>query len=400
MSDPERRPATLFTTIVLDGVGIGAQPDADQYGDAGSDTLGHVCAVARPHLPNLTKLGLGCITALEGIPRVDNPTAAHGKMREVSAGKDSTTGHWELAGLHLDRPFPTYPEGFPADVIAAFVEKTGCGGVLGNKPASGTAIIDELGEAHQQSGHPIVYTSADSVFQIATHNDTVPLETLYRWCQIARAEVCVGKHAVGRVIARPFVGAPGNYTRVSEKRKDFSLKPPSPPIQVALQEAGIRTVSIGKIASLFADVGFDRGFKTRSNADGMEETIRQMHRLAAEGTPAFLWTNLVDFDQEYGHRNDPKGFAAALEAFDEILPALLVAVPENGILVITADHGNDPTTPSTDHSREYVPLLMYGASPHDLGTRATFADHAATVADYFGVAFETSGVSFLKGESF
>lgn len=400
MSDPERRPATLFTTIVLDGVGIGEQPDAEQYGDAGSDTLGHVCAVARPHLPNLTKLGLGGITALEGISRVDKPTAAYGKMREVSAGKDSTTGHWELAGLHLDRPFPTYPEGFPADVIAAFVEKTGCGGVLGNKPASGTAIIDELGAAHQQSGHPIVYTSADSVFQIATHNDTVPLETLYRWCQIAREEVCVGQHAVGRVIARPFVGAPGNYTRVSEKRKDFSLKPPAPPIQVALQAAGIRTVSIGKIASLFDDVGFDRGFKTRSNSDGMEETIRQMHRLAAEGTPAFLWTNLVDFDQEYGHRNDPQGFAAALEAFDEILPALLVAVPENGLLVITADHGNDPTTPSTDHSREYVPLLVYGVPPRDLGTRATFADHAATVADYFGVAFGTNGVSFLKGESF
>ncbi len=391
-------PAPLFTTIVLDGVGIGAQPDAAQYGDAGSDTLAHVCAVARPHLPNLARLGLGCIAPLTGIPPVASPTAAYGKMQEVSAGKDSTTGHWELAGLHLNQPFPTYPQGFPEDVVAAFVSKTGCGGILGNKPASGTAIIEEFGAKHQETGFPIVYTSADSVFQIAAHKDTIPLDTLYQWCHIAREEVCVDAHAVGRVIARPFVGTPDAYTRVSGERKDFSLEPPHDPIQSVLQNAGVQTVSVGKIASLFADVGFDRSFATKSNAQGLEETMRQMHRLAAEGTPAFLWTNLVDFDQEFGHRNNPQGFAAALEAFDEILPALLVAVPENGILVITADHGNDPTTPSTDHSREYVPLLVYGdISPSDLGTRATFADHAASVAAYFKVPFKTSGTSFLHG---
>lgn len=391
-------PAPLFTTIVLDGVGIGAQPDAAQYGDAGSDTLAHVCAVARPHLPNLARLGLGRIAPLTGIPPVASPTAAYGKMQEVSAGKDSTTGHWELAGLHLNQPFPTYTQGFPEDVVAAFVSKTGCGGILGNKPASGTAIIEEFGAKHQETGFPIVYTSADSVFQVAAHKDTIPLGTLYQWCHIAREEVCVDAHAVGRVIARPFVGTPDAYTRVSGERKDFSLEPPRDPIQSVLQKAGVQTVSIGKIASLFADVGFDRSFATKSNAQGLEETIRQMHRLAAEGTPAFLWTNLVDFDQEFGHRNNPVGFAAALEAFDEILPALLVAVPENGILVITADHGNDPTTPSTDHSREYVPLLVYGGiSPRDLRTRATFADHAASVAAYFKVPFMTSGTSFLHG---
>ena len=387
---------SLFVTIVLDGVGVGAQPDADRYGDAGSHTLGHVCEVARPALPNLARLGLGCIEPLEGVSPVDEPLAHYGRMREVSAGKDSTTGHWELAGLHLDRPFPTYPDGFPEDVVEAFVEKTGCGGVLGNRPESGTVIIAELGEEHQRTGYPIVYTSADSVFQIAAHKDTIPLEEQYRLCRIAREEVCVGEHGVGRVIARPFVGEPGSYTRIAAERKDYALLPPRPTIQEALQEAGVRTVTVGKVGDLFAGAGFDEVHKTKSNAEGIEATLEQIHRLSNDGDPAFLWTNLVDFDQEYGHRNDPEGFAGALEAFDERLPDFLDALPDGGCLVITADHGNDPTTPSTDHSREYVPLLVYDSTAgQDLGTRSSFADHAATIADFFGIPFDVDGTSFL-----
>jgi len=385
---------TLFVTIILDGVGIGEQPDSAQFGDAGSHTLGHVCATAHPALPNLAQLGLGCIEPLAGVPAVAAPRANYGRMREVSAGKDSTTGHWEMAGIRLERPFPTYPRGFPPEVIDAFIAKTGCGGVLGNKHASGTAIIDELGEAHQRTGHPIIYTSADSVFQVAAHKNTISLNALYQLCQITRDEVCVGRYAVGRVIARPFVGTPGAYTRVSPERRDFSLPPPWSLLQ-ALQQHGVRTVSIGKIFNLFGGLGFDEHYKTQSNADGIAETLRLMRAYRPEQGPAFLWINLVDFDELYGHRNDPDGFARALEAFDRAVPDLLEALPEAGRLVLTADHGNDPITPSTDHSREYVPLLVYGHSAgHNLGTRSSFNDHAATVAAYFGIPFETDGVSF------
>ncbi len=386
----------LFVTIVLDGVGVGAQPDAPRYGDAGSHTLGHVCAAARPRLPNLARLGLGRIAPLENVPPAEAPRAHFGKMREASAGKDSTTGHWELAGLRLREPFPTYPDGFPPEVIGAFVEKTGCGGVLGNRAASGTAIVEKLGERHQETGHPIVYTSADSVFQIAAHKETIPLGRLYELCQTARDAVCTGKHAVGRVIARPFTGAPGAYTRVSEERKDFSRLPGRAPLQGVLQEAGVRTVAIGKIGDLFGGVGFDEISKTKSNAEGVAETLRRMRAFSDEAPPTFLWTNLVDFDQEYGHRNDPEGFARALEAFDRAVPDLLGALPQGGRLVLTADHGNDPITPSTDHSREYVPLLFYtgDGGGSDLGTRPSFNDHAATVAAFFGVAFETEGTAF------
>ena len=385
---------TLFVTIILDGVGIGAQPDSAQFGDAGSHTLGHLCAAARPALPNLAALGLGCIEPLEGVPAVAAPRANYGRMREVSPGKDSTTGHWELAGLRLEHPFPTYPDGFPDEVIDAFIEKTGSSGVLGNKAASGTVIIDELGQAHQRTGHPIVYTSADSVFQVAAHKDTVPLHELYRLCQIARGAVCVGEHAVGRVIARPFVGTPGTYTRVSAERKDFSRLPPRT-LQQALQQHGVRTVSVGKINSLFGNLGFDEAHKTRSNAQGLDETLRLMHTYGPDDPPTFVWTNLVDFDELFGHRNDPDGFARALEAFDRAVPDLLEALPEGGRLVLTADHGNDPITPSTDHSREYVPLLVYGHSAgRNLGTRSSFTDHTATVTAYFGIPFETDGVSF------
>lgn len=387
----------MFVTIVLDGVGIGAQPDSGEFGDAGSHTLAHICETVSVRLPHLTELGLGCITPLRGVPAVENPRADYGKMREVSAGKDSTTGHWELSGIVLQRPFPTYPEGFPEEVINAFTSGTGFRGVLGNKTASGTDIISELGEAHQQTGFPIVYTSADSVFQVAAHVDTIPLDELYRICRFAREEVFTGVHAAGRVIARPFTGVPGAYTRLSDQRKDFSMRPPEQPVQKALQEKLVRTVAIGKIGELFDGVGFDRTCKTRSNLQGIENTLDQMKAAATDGKPTFIWTNLVDFDQEYGHRNDPEGFARALEEFDRALPDLLALVPEGGRMVLTADHGNDPITPSTDHSREYVPLLVYGGGTGiNLGTRDSFADHSATVAEFFDVAFDRSGKSFLN----
>ncbi|MEM6646318.1 MAG: phosphopentomutase [Bacteroidota bacterium] len=385
----------LWVTIVLDGVGIGAQPDAPAYGDAESHTLGHVLQREQPQLPNLEALGLGCIAPLDSVPPATQAAASYGKMLEVSAGKDSTTGHWELAGLVLDTPFPTYPQGFPSAVIDRFIAVTGCQGILGNVPASGTAIIAEHGVAHQATGDPIVYTSADSVFQVAAHVDVVPLERLHAWCQLARDTICVGPHAVGRVIARPFEGELGAYQRISAQRKDYSLAPPSPPVQSVLQSAGVTTVAVGKIADLFAGVGFDESHKTKSNAEGIAATLEQMQRFA-DGR-AFIWTNLVDFDQEYGHRNNPAGFAQALEAFDAAVPNLIAALPADARLVLTADHGNDPTTPSTDHSREYVPLLVVDPSEptgRDLGVRATFADHAASLATYFGVEYASAGTAW------
>ncbi len=387
----------LFLTIILDGVGIGEGPDADQYGDAGSHTLGHVCETVRPKLPNLTSLGLGCIQPICDVAPIDRPGASYGRMQEVSAGKDSTTGHWELAGVPLKTPFPTYPNGFPPEVIERFKSLTGAKGVLANKPASGTDVIAEFGPEHEATGVPIVYTSADSVFQIAAHADVLSLEELYRQCRIARDEVCVGAHAVGRVIARPFEGKAGAYTRLSSCRKDYALRPPAPAVQESLQKAGVRTVSVGKIADLFAGVGFDESHKTKSNAEGMAETLAAVERAAASAEPTFIWTNLVDFDQDFGHRNNSEGFADALEAFDRWLPSLLAALPEDARLVITADHGNDPTFPGTDHTREFVPLLYVdGKAPRDLGTRATFMDHAATVASCFGVPVDFGGTSFER----
>lgn len=383
----------MFVTLILDGVGIGAQPDSHLYGDARCNTLGHVCASVRPHLPNLSAMGLGRIARLEGVSPAAHPSADFGKMQEVSAGKDSTTGHWELAGLRLDKPFPTYPAGFPSELIERFQEVTGAPGVLANRPESGTVVIDEFGEEHQATRRPIVYTSADSVFQIAAHKETIPLDELYRMCRLTRNEVCIGEHAVGRVIARPFVGRPGAYRRISEERKDYSLRPPGTTIQEALQSSGIRTCAVGKIGDLFGGIGFDDIRKTKMNRTGIEETLRQMEH-ATERT--FIWTNLVDFDQEYGHRNDPDGFGRALEEFDAAIPDLLKRLSSGSKLVITADHGNDPTTPGTDHSREYVPLLVYGdrTSGTDLGIRSSFNDHAATVAAYFDVPFETEGTAF------
>ncbi|HLA64900.1 MAG TPA: phosphopentomutase, partial [Rhodothermales bacterium] len=337
-----------------------------------------------------------------GVPPVEAPAAAWGTLTETAAGKDSTTGHWELAGVLVEQAFPTYPEGFPDDVIAAFCRETGVDGVLGNRPASGTGVIAELGEAHVQTGRPIVYTSGDSVFQVAAHMDVVPLETLYAWCRAARERVCVGPHAVGRVIARPFGGEAGAFERISAARKDLSLPPPAPPVQQRLQEAGVRTVAVGKIGALFDGVGFDVEAKTKGNADGVEQTLAAIREAAASGMPTFVWTNLVDFDELFGHRNDPAGFARALEAFDAALPELEAALPDGARLVVTADHGNDPCHPGTDHTRERVPLLLLsrGGSPAgSLGDRATFADHAASVAAHFGVPWEGPGEAFvMRGE--
>jgi phosphopentomutase len=385
----------IFLTIVLDGVGIGAQPDAHLYGDEDSHTLGNLLRITTPSLPNLEALGLGCITSLDGLTCPTDPAASYGKMEEFSPGKDSTTGHWELAGLRLDRPFPTYPNGFPQDVVNKFKKLANLEGVLGNYASSGTEVIAALGEEHQRTGHPILYTSADSVFQVAAHVDTIPLDDLYDMCELARSRVCVEEHAVGRVIARPFTGDPGSYTRISAKRRDFSLLPSAETLQEALQSHRVTTVSIGKVADLFGGVGFTRVVKTRENDEGMTAILAEFH--AYDGRDTFVWANLVDFDQEFGHRNDPPGFARALEQFDAFLPRLLEAIPNDGCALITADHGTDPTTVSTDHSREYVPVLLIDRQPsRDLGTRSTFNDHAATVAAFFDIPFPRTGTSMLR----
>ena len=402
----------LHLIIVLDGVGLGAADDADRYGDAGSDTLGHVLAAERPHLPHLTRLGLGNAAALTGrtlagVPPVDRPAARFGQLTEVSAGKDSTTGHWELAGLTLERPLPTYPDGLPPALLQRFAGAVGVPGVLGGEPVSGTTVIERYGEQHLATGQPIVYTSADSVFQIATHDQVTDLDRLYRWCRVARDEVCVGEHAVGRVIARPFTGAPGDFQRRSDQRKDYALVPHATTLQQQLQAGGVRTVSVGKIADLFAGVGFDEARKTTSNAEGVRETLAAMQAATAADSPTFIWTNLVDFDQDYGHRNDAPGFARALEAFDRRLPDMEAALADYARqhgparLVLTADHGNDPTFPGTDHTRERVPLLVLDvggsagkAAGTSLGVRRSFGDHAAACAAFFGLSYAGAGTAF------
>ncbi|MEZ8221709.1 phosphopentomutase [Candidatus Fervidibacteria bacterium JGI MDM2 JNZ-1-D12] len=378
--------------LILDGVGVGELPDAANYGDEGSNTLVNMAkAVGGLNLPTLQRMGLGNIAQIEGVPPTDEPIACYGKMREISAGKDTTTGHWEIAGVIRTKPFPTYPNGFPPEIIEAFEQAIGRK-VLGNKPASGTAIIEELGEEHLRTGYPIVYTSADSVFQIAAHEDIVPVETLYRWCEIAR-EILRGEHEVARVIARPFVGTPGNFKR-TPRRKDFSVPPPYPTLLDALTENGLTVVTVGKVDDIFAGRGISRAIHTSDNHDGME----QVEKLVAKEDFDFLWCTLVDFDTLYGHRNNPQGFAQALEEFDHWLGGFLPKLREGDLLLITADHGNDPTTPSTDHSREYVPLLVWTPTLRKgkpLGTRETFADVAATVADWLGVKWQGAGESCL-----
>lgn len=376
--------------LVLDGVGIGEAPDAAVYGDAGSHTLGNLArAVGGLRLPHLERAGLGRITPLDGVARVDAPTAAHGLMEPRSAGKDSTTGHWEIAGVHLARPFPTYPEGFPATVIAEFARRTGRA-VLGNTVASGTAIIDRHGPEHVAGGAWIVYTSADSVFQVAAHENVVPLEELYAACETARA-MLVAPHDVSRVIARPFIGSPGAFQRTANRR-DFSIAPPEETLLDALEAAGVPRTGVGKVDDLFARRGLEGGH-TAGNAEGVARIVDWLRR----GPDGLLFANLVDFDQLFGHRNDIPGFYGALRAFDEALPNITAALREDDLLFITADHGNDPTTPSTDHARENVPLLVLGprVAPVDLGRRRTFSDLGATVAEHLGIAFRGRGTSFL-----
>ncbi len=381
---------------MLDGVGIGELPDAGDFGDRGTNTLAHVAtAVNGLRLPRLASLGLGRCVPAEGVAAVERPTACFGRMAERSRGKDSTTGHWEIAGLVTERAFPTYPKGFPADVIDAFVQLAGVDGVLGNCVASGTAIIEQLGDEHVRTGRPIVYTSADSVFQIAAHEEVIPLERLYAICRVTRERVTVGDHAVGRVIARPFVGSSGQYRRTTNRR-DFALVPPRPLLMDVIQRAGIKTITVGKVDDLFAASGVSVSLHTATNDEGVDRIVE---RLEAESS-MFLWANLVDFDTMYGHRQDPKGFAGALERFDGQLDRILSALHPGDLLLMTADHGNDPTDSSTDHSREYVPILakvVGGASGIDLGTRATFADAGATVLEHLRVPSEgLAGTSFLS----
>lgn len=376
--------------IVLDGVGIGAAPDADAYGDLGSDTLGNISrAVGGLELPNLEGAGLGNIAPLAGVGPTACASAGWGMLVPRSAGKDSTSGHWEIAGVHLTRPFPTYTNGFPEDVLRAFASRTGRG-VIGNVVASGTEIIDRCGPEHESTGHWIVYTSADSVFQVAAHEAIVPLAELYRACEIAR-ELLVAPHDVSRVIARPFVGKPGAYRRTANRR-DFSIAPPTETLLDALASAGVDRHGVGKVDDLFAGRSL-RAEHTTNNADG----ILRIRKWLTDAESGFLLANLVDFDQVYGHRNDVPGFYTALREFDAALPSILSSLREDDLLFITADHGNDPTTPSTDHARECVPVLVFGARvrPASVGRRDTFSDLGATVAAWFGIPFSGRGRSFL-----
>lgn len=367
--------------LVMDGVGVGELPDAVDFGDAGSSTLGNLAeSVGGLHLPCLEQLGLGSIIPIAGVPPVSNPKAAYGKMAMCSAGKDTTSGHWEMTGVILDKPFPTYPEGFPPEIIIPFEEKIGRK-VLGNKVASGTEIIKELGDLHLKTGSPIVYTSADSVFQVAAHEEVIPVAELYQICSAAR-ELLAGPHAVGRVIARPFLGENGDYWRTT-RRHDFSLSPLRPTLFDALSSSGFQVVAVGKVNDIFAGQGVTKSVPVAGN----QEIFRAARTAFQELERGLVFATLVDFDSLYGHRNDINGFASALEAFDSWLPDLLDNLRQGELVVLTADHGCDPTTPSTDHSREYVPLLITGPGIRtgSLGVRRTMADLGATLAELFGV---------------
>jgi phosphopentomutase len=374
------------TIIVLDGVGIGELPDADKYGDVGSNTLVNLKkSVPKLSLPNMCKLGLGNIEGADIFGIEKEPQGLYGRLAEHSAGKDTTTGHWEISGVWLNKPFPTYPNGFGEGIIAPFEKAIGRK-IIGNCVASGTQIINELGDEHIKTGCPIVYTSADSVFQIAAHEDIIPVETLYDYCKIARKML-----NVGRVIARPFTGTSGNYTR-TERRKDFSLEPTGTTLLDEVKKAGMECACVGKIEDIFAMRGITKSVHTTNNVDGIEQTISYLK----EDFDGLIFTNLVDTDMLYGHRNDIKGFALALEYFDSKLPEIISAMKEGDILFITADHGCDPTTPSTDHSREYIFLLGCGNMPKiNIGTRKTYADIAASIAKYLNINANIKGESFL-----
>ncbi len=377
--------------VVLDSVGIGAAKDAAKYGDGGSDTLGHVTDLMRPDLPNLTELGL--YNAANRPEAIEDPLACFGRMQPASAGKDTTTGHWELAGLTLKTPFPTYPNGFPRELIEQFERETGME-VIGNKPASGTAIIEELGNEHLLTGKLIVYTSADSVFQIAAHENIVPPMELWHICRIAR-RMLTGEHGVGRVIARPFTGDPGAFTR-TENRRDFSIDPIGETMLDVVRESGMDVLGVGKIEDIFNHRGLTQSVHPSGNdacVDAMLDFIKEPK------WQGLLFANLVDFDMLYGHRNDPEGYAKSLEAFDKRLPEIMRAIGEDTLLLITADHGCDPTTPSTDHSREDVPILAWSLGINegiDLGTRTSFADVAATTLEALGLSKKLDGTSFWK----
>ncbi|MBD8070335.1 phosphopentomutase [Bacillus sp. PS06] len=380
--------------IVMDSVGIGEAPDAEKFGDIGSDTLGHIADhLGGLKMPAMQKLGLGNIKEVQGITKVDKPMAAYTKMEEASNGKDTMTGHWELMGLHIDTPFRVFPDGFPDELLQEIKEKTGRD-ILGNKPASGTEIMDELGEEHMKTGALIVYTSADSVLQIAAHEEIVPLDELYKICEIARELTLDEKYMVGRVIARPFVGSPDQFERTSN-RHDYALKPFDRTVMNELADAGLDVISIGKIADIYDGEGVTKALRTKSNMDGMDKLVETLHM----DFTGLSFLNLVDFDALYGHRRDPAGYGKALEDYDARLPEVLELLKEDDLLIITADHGNDPTFKGTDHTREYVPLLAYSpsmTSGNEFPTRKTFADVGATIAENFKVNMPKHGESFLS----
>ncbi|MEO8572970.1 MAG: phosphopentomutase [Pyrinomonadaceae bacterium] len=379
--------------MVLDSAGIGEMPDAADWGDAGADTLGHILESRRVDLPNLQRLGLGNIRMLADLPAIEDPIGSFGKCALMSNGKDTTTGHWEMAGIILKKAFPTYPKGFPPQVLDTFIKQANVPGVLGNVPASGTEIIKQLGEEHVRTGKPIVYTSADSVFQIAAHEEVIPVDRLYEICQIAR-KMLDGEHKVGRVIARPFLGtAADNFTR-TENRHDYAVPPPSENLLPLLKGAGLDVVCVGKIASIYDSVGVTEDLTAKNNEQTIDQTIKA---LGVEST-GLIFSNLVDFDMLYGHRRDTEGYASALERFDTRLPEIFEAMNDDDLLIMTADHGNDPTKEGSDHTREYAPLLVYGKSAQagvNLGTRNSLADIGQTIAENFGIALN-AGESFLS----
>jgi phosphopentomutase len=381
-----------ITLVVLDGAGIGAMPDAAEWGDAGSDTFGHICESRQLNLPNLQSLGLGNIRPLSGVPASQHPRGCFGKCALRSNGKDTTTGHWEMTGIILERAFPTYPNGFPQSLIDQFIKRARVPGILGNFPASGTEIIKQLGEEHVKTGKPIVYTSADSVFQIAAHEEVIPLERLYEICEAAR-DMLRGEHEVGRVIARPFLGKPGSFFR-TENRHDYAVPPPRENLLLRLSSHGLDVVAIGKIASIYDSMGVTEDLTAKNNEQSIDQTIRALK----DHTRGLIFSNLVDFDMLYGHRRDTDGYARALEHFDARWPEIEAAMRDDEVVIITADHGNDPTYRGTDHTREYAPLLVFGKTARsgvDLGVRASLSDIGKTIADNFEIEL-LAGDSFLS----
>jgi phosphopentomutase len=379
--------------VVLDSAGIGEMPDAADWGDAGADTFGHILESRQVDLPNLRSLGLGNIRPLKGVPVIEKPIGSYGKCALASNGKDTTTGHWEMAGIVLKEAFPTYPNGFPSSIIDRFISDARIPGVLGNVPASGTEIIKELGEEHVRTGKPIVYTSADSVFQIAAHEEVTPVDRLYEICEIAR-RILDGQDKVGRVIARPFLGANASDFKRTENRHDYAVPPPSDNLLPSLKDAGLDVVCIGKIASIYDSVGVTRDLTAKNNDQAVDQTINALNG----DSRGLIFSNLVDFDMLYGHRRDTEGYAKALEHFDNRLPEIFSAMLDDDLLILTADHGNDPTFRGSDHTREYAPLLVYGKSAKagvNLGTRGSLADIGQTITDNFGLKL-SSGVSFLS----